>query len=678
MQTFLQGRGRQGAAMTRALRSCCGRSPPTSGRRTEIGRFLTWLERERGLHFDGLRRAAPLVGRRPRGLLVGGLGVLRGAVRDTADERGAGPAGDAGRGVVPGRDAELRRARARRRPRTPTRSRCSRYSQTRDRVELTWGELRDQVARARAGLQRLGVGRGDRVVAYLPNIPETLVAFLATASLGAIWASCAPEFGARSVVDRFGQIEPTRAARRRRLRLRRQGHRPPRAGRRDPRGPADPARTSCTCPTAPTRCPTRSAGTSCSAEPGGARRSSRCRSPTRCACCSPPAPPASRRRSCTATAGSCSSTSRTTRLSWDLAPGRPDPVVLHHRVDDVERAGVGAAGARVDRDDRRQPAAPRPALAVAARRGDRRHADGRQPRVPHGLPSGGRASRRRSSTCRGCGRSARPAARCPPEGYRWVAEQFGPDVLLNVGSGGTDVCSGIVQGSPLQPVWVGRDLRARASASTRRRSTRRANEVVGELGELVITAPMPSMPVGFWGDADGTPLPRHLLRRLPRRLAARRLGALLRGRQRGHRRAARTPPSTAAACGWAPPSSTGSSRSCPRSPTASSCTWRTRRAATGELLLFVQLRRRGRARRRAAPPDLHRAAHRAVAAAHPRRDRRGAGGPAQPHRQEAGAAGQEDPARRRAGRRGQPRRARRPDLARPLRRARSGRGAPTS
>src|SRR6185312_11003491 len=82
-------------------------------------------------------------------------------------------------------------------------------SQTRDPFELTFGELREQVARARAGLQRLGVGRGDRVVAYLPNIPETLVAFLATASLGAIWASCAPEFGARSVVDQFGQVEPT-------------------------------------------------------------------------------------------------------------------------------------------------------------------------------------------------------------------------------------------------------------------------------------------------------------------------------------------------------------------------------------------------------------------------------------------------------------------------------------
>ena len=82
------------------------------------------------------------------------------------------------------------------------------HSQTRPEFEVTFGELREQVARARAGLQRLGVGPGDRVVAYMPNIPETLVAFIATASLGAIWAACAPEFGARSVIDRFAQIEP--------------------------------------------------------------------------------------------------------------------------------------------------------------------------------------------------------------------------------------------------------------------------------------------------------------------------------------------------------------------------------------------------------------------------------------------------------------------------------------
>ena len=74
---------------------------------------------------------------------------------------------------------------------------------------VTHAELRDLVARARAGLAAAGVGRGDRVVALVPNSVETLVAFLATASLGAVWSSCSPDFGARAVLDRFAQIEPT-------------------------------------------------------------------------------------------------------------------------------------------------------------------------------------------------------------------------------------------------------------------------------------------------------------------------------------------------------------------------------------------------------------------------------------------------------------------------------------
>ncbi len=75
-------------------------------------------------------------------------------------------------------------------------------------MSLTFGELREQVARCRWGLLNLGVGPGDRVVGYLPNVPETVIAFIATASLGATWATCAPEFGSRSVIDRFAQIEP--------------------------------------------------------------------------------------------------------------------------------------------------------------------------------------------------------------------------------------------------------------------------------------------------------------------------------------------------------------------------------------------------------------------------------------------------------------------------------------
>ena len=76
------------------------------------------------------------------------------------------------------------------------------------RRELSRDDLRREVATARAGLQRLGVGAGDRVVAYLPNSAEAAIAFLAAASLGAIWSSCPPEFGVDSVLDRFRQIEP--------------------------------------------------------------------------------------------------------------------------------------------------------------------------------------------------------------------------------------------------------------------------------------------------------------------------------------------------------------------------------------------------------------------------------------------------------------------------------------
>ncbi|MEU6264289.1 acetoacetate--CoA ligase [Saccharopolyspora shandongensis] len=74
--------------------------------------------------------------------------------------------------------------------------------------KITFGELRARVAAARAGLVELGVRAGDRVVALAPNCPETLVAFLAAASLGATWSSCSPDFGKRAIEDRFVQIEP--------------------------------------------------------------------------------------------------------------------------------------------------------------------------------------------------------------------------------------------------------------------------------------------------------------------------------------------------------------------------------------------------------------------------------------------------------------------------------------
>jgi acetoacetyl-CoA synthetase len=81
-------------------------------------------------------------------------------------------------------------------------------SERHELVEISWGEMRSQVASMAAYLRSIGVEKGDCVAAYLPNIPEATYAFLACASIGAIWSSCSPDFGTNSIVDRFSQIEP--------------------------------------------------------------------------------------------------------------------------------------------------------------------------------------------------------------------------------------------------------------------------------------------------------------------------------------------------------------------------------------------------------------------------------------------------------------------------------------
>ena len=80
-----------------------------------------------------------------------------------------------------------------------------------DKVKRRWSgaELKDHVSRLQQALRAAGVGKGDRVAAVMPNMPETLAAMLATSSLGAIWSSCSPDFGVQGITDRFGQIEPT-------------------------------------------------------------------------------------------------------------------------------------------------------------------------------------------------------------------------------------------------------------------------------------------------------------------------------------------------------------------------------------------------------------------------------------------------------------------------------------
>jgi acetoacetyl-CoA synthetase len=91
----------------------------------------------------------------------------------------------------------------------------------------------------------------------------------------------------------------------------------------------------------------------------------------------------------------------------------------------------------------------------------------------------------------------------PADSYEWIYDQAGPEMMLNVGSGGTDICTGIVQGYPLLPVYAG-EMAGKCLGVDVTAFDPDGNEVVGELGELVIRSPMPSMPVKFWNDEDGS------------------------------------------------------------------------------------------------------------------------------------------------------------------------------
>jgi acetoacetyl-CoA synthetase len=371
-------------------------------------------------------------------------------------------------------------------------------SQARDASEMTFGELREQVARARAGLERLGVGPGDRVVAYLPNIPETLVAFLATASLGAIWATCAPEFGARAVIDRFGIVEPkvllavagygygTKHVDRRaevaaiRTELRSLEHvvHVPYAGGAGDALPDAAAWPDLLAEPAPLRfdplpfdhplCVLFSSGTTGLPKPivhghGGILVEG----------------------------------FKNLGLSWDLQPG--DRLLwfsttawmmwnalvtsLLHRASIVMIDG--------------NPAYPDLSMQWRLAEETRPTFMGASPALLMGCRKAGvDLTKLDLSSIRQLGAAGSPL---PTEGYAWVYEQLGPDVLLNCGSGGTDVCTGIVQGSPMQPVFAG-EIAGRCLGVDTAAFDPDGNEVVGALGELVIRAPMPSMPVGFWND----------------------------------------------------------------------------------------------------------------------------------------------------------------------------------
>jgi acetoacetyl-CoA synthetase len=372
-------------------------------------------------------------------------------------------------------------------------------SQTRPPSELTFGELRDQVARARVGLQRLGVGPGDRVVAYCPNIPETLVAFIATASLGAIWATCAPEFGARSVIDRFSQIEPKVL-----LAVGGYGYRQKYVDRRE----------EVTAIRA--RLPTLEHVV---CVPYGEAR--------------------------------VQDASTWEQLLAESAPLEFEPVAFEHPLyvlfssgtTGLPKAIVHGHGGQLIEHHKNQGIAwdlkPGGRLqwfsttawmmwnalvsalllrsSIVMLDGDPgwpdlleqwRLAEELQPTVMGVAPPYLMACRKaglqpgRELDLGSIRAFCTAGSPLPAEGYRYVYEQL-PGALLINGSGGTDVCSGIVQGSFALPVYEG-EISGPCLGVDACAFDPDGNEIVGALGELVIRKPMPSMPVKLWGDEDGS------------------------------------------------------------------------------------------------------------------------------------------------------------------------------
>jgi len=370
-------------------------------------------------------------------------------------------------------------------------------SELRDLGEWTWGELRSQVAAVAAGLRSLGVEPGDRVAAYMPNIPETVAAFLACASIGAVWSSAAPEFGARSVIDRFSQIEP-------KVLLAIDGYR---YGGRD----------------------------------------------------------YDKRQSVKEIAGAIPSLSRVVTFGyldgsgWEEGflgdPGSLsfEPVAFDHPLWVLYSSGTtglpkpivhGQGGILIEQLKKGH-------LHLDAHPGDRMFwfsttgwmmwnflvgvllteasiilYDG-NPGYPDmsrlwqladdaGMTCFGTSAAFIAScmktevTVKGDGRSlsslhsvGSTGSPLSPEGFRWIYDQLGSDTWLFSTSGGTDMCTAFVGGVATLPVYLG-ELQARCLGCAVEAWDPSGKPLIDEVGELVITKPMPSMPLFFWGDPDGS------------------------------------------------------------------------------------------------------------------------------------------------------------------------------
>jgi acetoacetyl-CoA synthetase len=371
-------------------------------------------------------------------------------------------------------------------------------SEARDGLGVwTWGRLRVETARIAAGLRASGVGPGDRVCAYMPNIPETVAAFLACTSLGAIWSSAAPEFGARSVIDRFDQVRP-------KVLLVIDGYRY--GGRDFDRGEVIAQLAA------------RVSGVSrvvCFGYLDGSGWEE-------------------------GFLGPVDSSLAFERVPFDHplwvlyssgTTGLPKPIVhghggilleqlKHHHLHVDARAddrtfwftttgwmmwnflvGILLTDASIVLFD------GNPGYPSLDRLWDLADEAGvttfgtSAAFIASCMKAGTRPGRGRDlSRLKAVGSTGSPLA---PEGFQWVYDELGTDTWLFSTSGGTDVCTPFVGGVPTLPVYRG-ELQARCLGVDVQAWNPDGRPLVDEVGELVVCQPMPSMPLFLWGDEDGS------------------------------------------------------------------------------------------------------------------------------------------------------------------------------
>jgi acetoacetyl-CoA synthetase len=382
--------------------------------------------------------------------------------------------------------------------------------------EITWAQLRTLTVRIAAGLRAQGVQPGDRVVAYLPNVPEAVAAVLACASIGAVWSSCSPDFGAHAVVDRFAQIEP-------KVLLAVDGYR---YGGRDydRRATVDGLRAQLPSLVATVLLPHLDPDATLDGTLAWADFLGQASEDGELAFAQVPfdhplwvlyssgttglpkaivqghggilleqlkhqhlhldARPGDRVFWFTTTGWMMWNflvgvlLTDASIVLYDGNPGTPDLGVLWQLAAD---AGITVFGASAGYVGACEKAGVQPA-------------DGRD-----------------LSALRAIGSTGSPLA---PESFDWAYAHLGPDLWLFSTSGGSDVCTAFVGGVPTLPVTRG-ELQARALGARVVAFDPDGNELIGEVGELVLTEPVPSMPLYLWDDPDGTRLHEAYFDRFP-------------------------------------------------------------------------------------------------------------------------------------------------------------------